>query len=129
MGGIKKIVFGLKNGKRLGSDKMTLSFYKAYWNIVGDSVIKAVQFFFTHGHLLKALNNTFITLVPKNDHSKRVDQYRPIALPYKIITKLIAESLKLILDNITAPSHSVFVPNRGMVDNIIILHEIMYNLK
>lgn len=76
---IKKVAFGFKNGKSPGPDEMTAIFYKAYWNIVGNSIIKVVQFF-THGHLLKALNHTFIALIPKNDNSPWVDQYRLIVL-------------------------------------------------
>lgn len=60
-----------------------------------------------------------------------MDEYRPIYLcnlSYKIITKLIASRFKPILDSIISSSQAEFIPNRSMMDNIIMSHEVIYLL-
>lgn len=110
---------------------MTASFYKAYWLTIGSSMIGAVQNFFENGHLLKAINHTFISLIPKIDQLQSVEQYRLIALcnlSYMIITKIMAARPKLCLDSTISPAQAAFIPNRKMGDNVIISHEIMHHL-
>lgn len=117
------MVFSFKNGKSPGPDKMTASFFKSYWHIVGAMVIETVQYFFLHGHLLKATNHIFISLIPETENAQAIDQYRPIALcnlSYKIITHIIASRLKKALSSIISPAQTTFIPERGMTDNITI---------
>lgn len=52
--------------------------------------------------------------------------FRPIALCntiYKIATKIIANSLKLILNHIISNEKSGFTPRRSIVEGIITTHE------
>ncbi|KAG8363667.1 hypothetical protein BUALT_Bualt19G0046300 [Buddleja alternifolia] len=77
---IKKTVFSMAANKTPGPDGMSPLFYKTYWDIVGIDVVKAVTHFFETGHLLKAMNHTFITLIPKSDKANKVEQFRPISL-------------------------------------------------
>lgn len=44
--GIKKIIWSGKEGKTLGPDGFTLSFFKSTWAIVGGDVVKASETFF-----------------------------------------------------------------------------------
>lgn len=70
-------------------------------------------------------------MVPKLNGVHQVEQFRPISLcnlSYKIITKTNASRLKLVLENIISPSQATFIPNKGMMDNVIISHEVMYLL-
>ncbi|KAG8380670.1 hypothetical protein BUALT_Bualt06G0040000 [Buddleja alternifolia] len=110
---------------------MSPSFFKTYLNVIGDDVINAVTHFFKSGKLLKAMNHTFITLIPKNDKANKVEQFRPINLynvSYKIISKIIALKLKPILDKLISPSQSAFYPGRSISDNSIVTHEIMHTI-
>ena len=53
--------------------------------------------------MLKSLNATFLSLIPKIDGANRLDQFKLIALcnvTYKNISKLIVERLKLFLANL-----------------------------
>ncbi|KAG8367512.1 hypothetical protein BUALT_Bualt16G0079600 [Buddleja alternifolia] len=62
---IKQVVFSMSSNKTPGSDRMSPSFFKSYWSIVGEDVTKAVIHFFEIGNMLKALNHTFIALIPE----------------------------------------------------------------
>ena len=69
------------------------------------------------------LNHTFIALILKTAQPRNVVEYTPISLYnviYRIIAKSIANRLKLVLNSVISPSHSAFVPNKLITDNIII---------
>ncbi|KAG8367282.1 hypothetical protein BUALT_Bualt16G0056200 [Buddleja alternifolia] len=128
---IKKTVFSMAANKTPGPDGMSPLFYKTYWDIVGIDVVKAVTHFFETGHLLKAMNHTFITLIPKSNKANKVEQFRPISLcnvSYKIISKIIAQRIKPLLDSLISPNQLAFVPGRNISDNSIITHEIMHSI-
>lgn len=114
--------------KSPGPDGVTVTFYKQYWGIVHEAVIREIQEFFQHGRIKPAFNHTFLALIPKTQGAARVDQFRPIALcnvTLKLITKIIAGRLRPYLEGIVHPSQAASIPNRAINDNIIINHEIM----
>jgi hypothetical protein len=64
--------------------------------------------------LPKALTASFLTLVPKKDHPQELFDYRPICLIgslYKILSKLLANRLKLVLGKLISKCQSAFLPN------------------
>lgn len=52
-------------GKTPGLDGMPALFYNYYWDTVGSLLTNSVHKFFSTGFILKELNSTFITLIPK----------------------------------------------------------------
>lgn len=67
-------------------------FYQKYWEIVKDCVVTSYKSFFSHNcRMLRELNSTSITLVPKVKYLEDVAQFRPISccnFGYKIISKV-----------------------------------------
>ncbi|XP_074277728.1 uncharacterized protein LOC141601352 [Silene latifolia] len=61
----KDAIFSMPGSKAAGPDGYSSQFIKDAWEIVGDSVVAAVMDFFEHGRLLKQLNHTILTLIPK----------------------------------------------------------------
>ena len=91
-----------------------------------------VKAFFFNGHLLKEINKTFITLIPKSDSPKTSNHFKPISLCnvcYKIIAKSLANRIKPLLNKIVSPLQGEFAPRRLINDNILLAHEIMHSFK
>jgi hypothetical protein len=68
-------------------------FFKHAWPIIGGDVLDAIKSFFVSSKLLKRVNATIITLVPKKINPASMGDYRPISccnFIYKCITKILA---------------------------------------
>ncbi|XP_074305703.1 uncharacterized protein LOC141640924 [Silene latifolia] len=120
--------------KSPGPDGYTSQFYKDAYSIVGNDVIQAVKEFFITGELLKQVNSTTLTLIPKKDRPLSVADFRPIAccnVLYKIISKVICNRMANILPEIISANQSAFIKVREIVDNILICQDLvrLYNRK
>lgn len=59
-----------------------------------------MNLFFEGGCITKSFNTIFIALIPKKKEAVEIKDFRPISLlgsVYKIIAKLLAERLKLLI--------------------------------
>jgi hypothetical protein len=68
----------------------------------------------------------------KIDNPARVSQFHPISLSnftYKIISKIMANRLKPLLQNIISPNQSAFLQGHSIQDNSILAHEIFHSMK
>lgn len=71
----------------------------------------------------KSLNHSLISLLPKEASPSYITQFRLIALSnvlVKIIRKVVAKRLKVLLPKLTSEEQRNFVPRRHIPDNIII---------
>ena len=118
--------------KAPGLDGMPPVFYQTFWLNIGVEVSDAVLSSLNSGTLLKSINHTFITLIPKVNNPESVAQFRPISLCnviYKILSKVIVNRLKPILKSIISETQSAFVADRLIIDNILIAFESLHHMK
>jgi hypothetical protein len=90
-------------------------------------VLNFVWNFFRNNHLPRELNHTFLAFIPKTSDSHSAHQFKPISIcniAYKIIPKIQANRLKLLLYKIISPNQSAFIPNRNIHDNSILANEL-----
>ena len=100
--------------------------------MVGADVLNCVLSFLNGGDFPSKLNYTYIVLIPKVQNPESMSQFRPISLCnvlYKIISKVLANRLKIILPTIISENQSVFVPGRLMTDIVLVAFEINHYLK
>ncbi|XP_050238227.1 uncharacterized protein LOC126687715 [Mercurialis annua] len=126
---VKNAVFSICSDKAAGPDGFNGHFFKVTWDITKDDLVKTVQESFNSGTILRQLNSTAITVIPKTSNVDSLPDFRPIAccnVLYKIISKVII-GLALLLCKIVAPNQSAFVPNRSIAYNIMLAHELVKN--
>lgn len=98
--------------------------------IVGGDVIDAVSEFFRNGRLLKDMNTTAIALIPKKPEACGLGEYRPISccnMVYKVISKIIANRLKPILQKCVSPNQAAFLKGRHIGENVLLASELIKN--
>lgn len=120
---IWKTLKSMNPNKASGPDRMTMLFFRHFWEIVGVDVISTVQDFFEKCCMLPELNQTNLVLIPKVDNLSLVGQFRPSSLcnvVYKLISKIMTERLKLVVSKLISPYQLAFVPGRLLQDNYII---------
>ncbi|KAM5582252.1 hypothetical protein ABKV19_002583, partial [Rosa sericea] len=118
--------------KAPGPDGFAPCFYQHFWPLVGGDVTRAVRCFLESDDMMKQVNGTNVTLIPKVKDLESISQLRPISLCnvlYKLGSKVLANRIKPILNGIISPFQSAFVPGRLISDNSLTAFEIAHFLK
>ncbi|XP_026428361.1 uncharacterized protein LOC113324255 [Papaver somniferum] len=100
--------------------------------IFKDDVCKTIKSFFHSGFLLKQLNKTRVSLIPKTQSPHMPEDFRPIALCntlYKIISKVTALRMKKHISRISSPMQAAYVPGRLISENVCLVQEIFQAMK
>ncbi|XP_074314673.1 uncharacterized protein LOC141649902 [Silene latifolia] len=128
---VPEILDALKSidrNKSPGMDGYSSGFFLDAWTVVGQDFKNAVLEFFQTCSMPKVANSTLLVLVPKMDTPLTVKDYRPIACCttfYKVISKILANRLKQVLDSIVGPEQAAFVADRDIFDNTMLAHELV----
>lgn len=70
----------MKSSKAPGPDGYFAEFFKKAWSIIGGDVVATIKSFFESGKLLKEVNGTIITLVPKKLNPSTMGDFTNILL-------------------------------------------------
>lgn len=125
-------IFSIHPSQAPDSDCMSSLFFQKFWHITGKDVTEAILNFFKSGFMLKSINETVISLIPKVDNPINLSHYRLIRLCnvlYKAILKILFNRLKPYLDMCISENQSAFLSGRQILDNVIVAHECMHFLK
>ncbi|XP_056690351.1 uncharacterized protein [Spinacia oleracea] len=125
---VKKALFSIPGIKAPGPDGFGTFFYRDTWNIVGEDVVAAVLDVLQHGKLLKEINHTAITLIPKTKCPKNVSEFRPISCCntlYKCVTKVLCGRLRQVLPDLILENQGGFVHGKYIVHNIMVIQDLV----
>nr|GFA21609.1 RNA-directed DNA polymerase, eukaryota, reverse transcriptase zinc-binding domain protein [Tanacetum cinerariifolium] len=125
---IKRVVWDCGSDKSSGPDGFTFEFFKKFWTIVSGDVTNAIKEFFISSSFPKGCNSLFIALIPKVMDAKHLKDFRPISLisyQYKIIGKILANRLSLVIGDIVSQEQSAFIKGIQIIDDPLILNEVI----
>nr|GFA27416.1 RNA-directed DNA polymerase, eukaryota [Tanacetum cinerariifolium] len=77
---------------------------------------------------LRGCNSSFVSLSPKISDPKFVSDFRPISLIgclYKVVNKILATRLSVVISGLILDVQTAFVPNRQILDGPFIVNELL----
>ena len=78
------------------------------------------------------MNLAHIALIPKKNKPEHMCEYRPISLANmvsRMVSKVMANRLKIILPNVIFDAKSTFVLNRLITDNTTVAFEMLHHMR
>lgn len=122
---------GMGSTKAPREDGFPALVFQNYWHIIGNKVIKFCLQVLNEDLNIKAVNITNTVLLLKIPHPTNLVNFKPISLSnvvYKIISKMLVNRMKGLMDACIDISESAFVPSKLISNNILIAYEVMHTL-
>ncbi|XP_019175665.1 PREDICTED: uncharacterized protein LOC109170987 [Ipomoea nil] len=131
VGDVKDALFSMDPDKSPGPDGFSPAFFQYFWSEIGDDVARFIIDCTKGSQFPEGMNDAIITLILKRTVPTTMGELRPIALCnviYKILSKMLANRLKEILEKIISPSQSVFLSGSLITDNVFVASEVIHYL-
>ncbi|KAE8687812.1 Beta-adaptin-like protein A [Hibiscus syriacus] len=93
--------------KAPGPDGFTMGFFKKYWPMLKEQIMKFVFDFYSGRKWDHGVNHAFISLIPKKLNPESLEDYRPISL----------------VGNLVSPYQFAFIPGRQLLDCAFLANE------
>ena len=116
-------IFSMHPDKCPGPDGNKPGFYQHFWSNCSEDIFKDCCEWLETGQFPASLNATNIAFIPKGNIQTNMNNWRPIALCnllYKLISKVLANKLKVVLPKCISDNQSAFVPSRSILDNAMV---------
>lgn len=117
--------------KSAGPDGLNPAFYQSFWSVMGKEIFKQCTNWLQTRVFPGELNSTNVVLLPKKENATSMKDLRPIALCnvlYKIIAKVLANRLKVVLPFLISENQSAFIKERSITDNVLIAFEMIHHM-
>ena len=125
---VKEAVWSCGNNKAPGLDGFTFEFIRKFWDILGNEFFEAVKFFESNCRINPESISSFISFFPKVKDPLSLADFRPINLigcVCKVISKLLAERIKGVLNTVVSNTQSSFIKGRSILDGPLMVNEVI----
>ena len=126
---IFKSLHEMSKNKSPGGDGITVSFYCKFFHHFGEILKKVFDVIQKEGKMTRSMRHGIITLIYKNKGDKNLlKNYRPISLlavDYKILARIMANRLKLVLPDIISKFQSCCIIGRDIADTTASIRDII----
>ena len=88
-----------KNDKSVGLDGIAVEVYRTLFDVLGEDLLQVVDDSRKNGKIHAVFNTTFVALIPKTNHPKSFEYFRPISLCnyiYKIMGIIIYTRIRKV---------------------------------
>lgn len=121
----------MHSDKAAGPDGLNPGFFKSFWSVMGREVFECCRNWLRQNSFPAELNHTNVVLIPKKENAACLKDLRPIALCnvlYKIVAKVLANRLKVVLPLVISENQSAFIQGRSITDNVLAIFEIIHHM-
>lgn len=129
---IERALAEMKTNTAPGPDGLPVCFYKEFWEQLKDQIKEMLDSLFKGRLDLWRLNYGVITLIPKIKEANNIKAFRLICLLnvcFKLLTKVLTMRLTHVANKVIGESQTAFLPGRFILDGVVILHEVLHELK
>ncbi|RZC29900.1 Exocyst complex component SEC6 isoform B [Glycine soja] len=129
---ITTAVWDCGGDKSPGPDGLNFNFIKQFWKILKPDFMRFLDEFYINGSFPKGSNASFIALIPKRNDPQSLNDYRPISLigcVYKVVSKLLANRLTLVLPHLIDERQTAFIKGRHILHGVMIANEVIAEAK
>jgi hypothetical protein len=129
---IDVVVRSMDGSKCPGPDGFNFMFIKEFWWLLKNDIRILFDQFHGNECIPRCLLAYFLTLVPKVKSPQCLGDFRPISLlgcVYKLLAKVLASRLALVLDPIISVTQSAFLKGRQLVDGVVVVNEVIDSAK
>jgi len=129
---IRAAVWDCGSEKSIGPDGLNFKFIKQFWKQLKPDISRFLDEFYANGIFPRGSNASFIALIPKVKDPQNLNEYRPISLigcVYKIVPKLLANTLKKVMPEIIDARQSAFIGGRHLLHSVLIAIEAVEEAK
>ena len=116
----------MEGDKASGPDGFNMAFFHHCWRVVENDVMDFFYFFHQHSVFEPSLDASFLTLIPKKCNAVNIKDFCPISLVgnvYKLLSKVLANRLKAVLDNLISETQNSYVSGRQILDSMLIANK------
>eukprot|EP00253_Pinus_taeda_P021742 PITA_21742 len=132
LGELEAVLKWFRKDKSPGPNGWPMEFCLAFFDLIGQDLLRAIEDCQMNGRMHDVFNATFIALIPNLDKPSTLNDFRPISLCNcisKIIAKIITNRIKPILSQHISQEQFAFLDNRQIHEAIGIAQEGLHSLK
>ncbi|CAM5160252.1 unnamed protein product [Natator depressus] len=118
----------MPTNKSPGMDRLTVEFYRVFWDILGPDLVTVWAESLQSGVLPLSCRRAMLTLLPKKGDLRDLQNWRPISLlstDYKILVKAISLRLGSVLVDVIHSDQTYTIPYRSIFDNLFLVQDLL----